>query len=572
MRLSQFPLSTLKETPSDAEIVSHQLMLRAGLIRRLASGLYTWMPLGLRVLKKVEAVVREEMNAAGGVELLMPTIQPTELWQESGRLEQYGPELLRFSDRHEREFCYGPTHEEVITDLARKELKSYKQLPVNFYQIQLKFRDEIRPRFGVMRSREFVMKDAYSFHLDGESLEQTYQAMYRAYSNIFERLGLQFRAVHADTGAIGGQASHEFHVLADSGEDAIAFCPDSDFAANVELAECLAPGVQRPAPGAAMERVATPGAKTIDELCQQFDMSPEQTVKTLIVEASEDCEQDYIALLVRGDHELNDLKAEKHPWVAAPLAMADEKAIRQQVGAGPGSLGPVELSLPIIADRAVVALGGFASGANEDGYHHFNIHWERDLPLPEVADLRNIVAGDPSPDGAGSVEIVRGIEVGHIFQLGDKYSRAMGATVLDENGREAVMTMGCYGIGVTRVVAAAIEQNHDDRGITWPEAIAPFQLAIVPLNQHKSERVRDYAEDLYRRCQALGIDVVLDDREARPGVKFADIELVGIPHRLVVGDRGLDQESLEYRGRCDEQNRDIPLDELEAFLSGLTPT
>ncbi|EDY87462.1 prolyl-tRNA synthetase [gamma proteobacterium HTCC5015] len=521
------------------------------------------------MLKKVEAIVREEMNSAGGVELLMPTIQPTELWQESGRLEQYGPELLRLSDRHERPFCYGPTHEEVITDLARREIKSYKQLPVNFYQIQLKFRDEIRPRFGVMRAREFVMKDAYSFHLDADSLQNTYEAMYRAYSNIFTRLGLRFRAVHADTGSIGGNASHEFHVLADSGEDAIAFCPDSDYAANVELAECLAPSAERPTATAAMEKTATPQAKTIEDLCQQFDLTASQTIKTLIVEASEECDADFVALLLRGDHELNDIKAEKHPWIKAPLSFAEEKAIRKVVGAGPGSLGPINLPLPVIGDRAVASLGGFATGANEDGFHWFGAHWERDVDLPELADLRNIQAGDPSPDGAGHIEIVRGIEVGHIFQLGTKYSESMGATVLDENGKDSVMTMGCYGIGVTRVIAAAIEQNHDNKGIVWPDNIAPFKLAIVPLNQNKSERVRDYAEELYRQCQSKGIDVVLDDRDARPGVKFADIELVGIPHRIVVGDRGLDNGALEYKGRGDADSRDIPLDQLDELLQSL---
>lgn len=568
MRLSQFPLSTLKETPNDAEVISHQLMLRAGLIRRLASGLYTWMPLGLKVLRKVEAIVREEMNRSGAVELLMPTIQPNELWQESGRWEQYGPELMRLHDRHQREFCYGPTHEEVITDLARRELKSYKQLPINFYQIQLKFRDEIRPRFGVMRSREFVMKDAYSFHMDQASLQATYDAMYQTYTNIFTRLGLDFRAVQADTGSIGGNASHEFHVLADSGEDAIAFSDSSDYAANTELAECLAPAGERPTPTAEMELVDTPNAKTIDELVEQFKLPIEKTIKTLVV-ASDTVEDDFIALLVRGDHELNEIKAEKLPEIAEPLRFATEEEIRKAIGAGPGSLGPVNLNIPCIADRSVALMSDFGAGANIDGQHYFNINWERDADLPPVADLRTIQAGDPSPDGKGTISIVRGIEVGHIFQLGDKYSKALNAAVLDESGKEVIMTMGCYGIGVTRVVASAIEQNHDDKGIIWPEAIAPFKLAIVPLNMQKSERVKDYAEELYQKCLSLGIDVVLDDRDARPGVKFADIELTGIPHRIVIGDRGLDNGALEYKSRDGQRADDIALDQLDSFLQSL---
>lgn len=566
MRLSQFPLSTLKETPNDAEVISHQLMLRAGMIRRLASGLYTWMPLGLKVLRKVEAVVREEMNAAGGVELLMPTIQPGELWQESGRWEQYGPELMRLTDRHDREFCYGPTHEEVITDLARRELKSYKQLPINYYQIQLKFRDEIRPRFGVMRSREFVMKDAYSFHMDQASLQQTYDGMYQAYTNIFTRLGLKFRAVDADTGSIGGQASHEFHVLADSGEDAIAFCPDSDFAANIEKAACLPSTEPRPVASAELEKVATPSQHSIDAVADYLNLPAQGIAKTLLVKAAEG---GVIALILRGDHELNDIKAEKHPLIAEPLCFASDKEVFEATGAKAGSIGPVGLSIPVIADNAALQLADFVCGANEDGFHLTGVNWERDLPLAEAFDLRNIEAGDPSPDGKGPIDIVRGIEVGHIFQLGDKYSKALNATVLDENGKEQVMTMGCYGIGVTRVVASAIEQNHDDKGICWPAALAPFTLALVPMNMHKSERVKAYAEELYQQAKDLGIDVVLDDRDARPGVKFADIELIGIPHRLVIGERGLDKGEIEYKGRSDSESRDIPMAQLTEFLQQL---
>lgn len=567
MRLSQFPLSTLKETPNDAEVISHQLMLRSGMIRRLASGLYTWMPLGLKVLRKVEAVVREEMNKSGAIELLMPTIQPGELWQESGRWEQYGPELMRLTDRHDREFCYGPTHEEVITDLARRELKSYKQLPINYYQIQLKFRDEIRPRFGVMRSREFVMKDSYSFHMTQESLQQTYDIMYQTYSNIFSRLGLDFRAVHADTGSIGGNASHEFHVLAESGEDAIAFSNGSDYAANIEKAECLAPSEARPAPTADMTVVDTPKQHTIEDVSTFLDINPEQIIKTLLVAG---VENEVVALLVRGDHELNDIKAEKHPLVAEPLRFASDEEIKQATGATPGSVGPVGLDIPVIADHATLVMSDFVCGANETGKHLIGANWEHDLPLADAFDLRNIEAGDPSPCGSGTIEIVRGIEVGHIFQLGKKYSEALDASVLDENGKEQVMTMGCYGIGVTRVVASAIEQNHDDKGITWPDAIAPFKLALVPMNMQKSERVKAYSEELYQKALALGIDVVIDDRDARPGVKFADIELIGIPHRLVIGDRGLDKEELEYKGRTDSESRDIPMAELEEFLKSLT--
>ncbi|MCG6966187.1 MAG: proline--tRNA ligase [Chromatiaceae bacterium] len=559
MRTSNFPLQTLKEVPADAEIASHRLMLRAGLIRKLAAGLYTWLPLGLRVLRKVENIVREEMDRAGALELLMPAVQPAELWQESGRWEQYGPELLRLSDRHRREFCFGPTHEEIITDLARNELRSYRQLPVNYYQIQTKFRDEIRPRFGVMRAREFLMKDAYSFHLDQASLQQTYNVMHATYCRIFQRCGLDFRPVAADTGSIGGSGSHEFHVLADSGEDAIAFSTSSDYAANVELAEAVAPASAAPAPGRALELVDTPRAKTIAELVEQFAQPIEQTVKTLIVVAAEDAGSELVALLLRGDHELNAIKAEKLPLVAAPLQMASEEQIRAVVNAGPGSLGPINLDLPMIVDRAAAVAGDFSAGANIDGKHYFGINWGRDVALPEVADIRNVVEGDPSPDGQGNLTIARGIEVGHIFQLGQKYSAAMNAGVLDENGRQVTMTMGCYGIGVSRVVGASIEQHNDEQGIAWPTAIAPFTLALVPMQMKKSERVREAAEKLYADLRDAGIDVLFDDRDARPGVMFADMELIGIPHRVVVGERGLDNGEVEYRARRDAENQMLPL-------------
>ncbi len=566
MRVSRFPISTLRETPADAEVISHQLMLRAGLIRRLASGLYTWMPYGLRVLRKVEAIVREEMNNAGAIEVLMPSVQPAELWQETGRWEKYGAELLRIKDRHQREFCYGPTHEEIITDYARKELNSYKQLPINFYQIQTKFRDEVRPRFGVMRAREFLMKDAYSFHLTQESLQATYDTMYGAYSRIFERLGLKFRPVQADTGSIGGNASHEFHVLADSGEDAIAFSDGSQYAANVELAEAVALIAERAAPTQAMREVDTPNAKTIEELVTQFDLPIEKTVKTLIVAASEAIEADFVALLVRGDHTLNEIKAEKLPEVAEPLRFAREDEIRALIGAGPGSLGPVGLNIPVIADRTVANMSDFSAGANNDGKHYFGINWERDVALPPVADLRNVVAGDPSPDGCGTLAIVRGIEVGHIFQLGKKYSEALNATVLDESGRAQVMTMGCYGIGVSRVVAAAIEQNNDQFGIRWPTAIAPFSVVIAPLNMQKSPEVAAKAEELYAQLQAAGVDVLLDDRALRPGAMFADHELLGIPHRIVISERGLQAGELEYKARSGGDAVKIPMTDVLSFI------
>ncbi len=559
MRTSRFPLQTLKETPSDAEIASHQLMLRADMIRKLASGLYSWLPLGLRVLRKVEAIVRDEMNKADAMELLMPSIQPAELWQESGRWEQYGPELLRITDRHNREFCYGPTHEEIITDIARNELRSYKQLPVNFYQIQTKFRDEIRPRFGVMRAREFLMKDAYSFHADAESLQQTYDVMYRTYSAIFERCGLDFRPVVADTGSIGGNASHEFHVLADSGEDAIAFSTGSDYAANVELAEAVCTAT-RPAPTEDLREVDTPNAKTIAELVTQFKLPIERTVKTLVVAADEDCDNAFVALVLRGDHELNEIKAEKLSGVASPLRMATDEEIRATFGAGPGSLGPVNCPVPVIVDRAAAAVADFTAGANSEGKHLFGINWQRDLPEPTVADLRNVIEGDASPDGQGVLTIKRGIEVGHIFQLGRKYSAALKAEVLDENGKAATMTMGCYGIGVSRVVGAAIEQHNDDRGIAWPTAIAPFQLALIPMNMKKSQRVREAAEQLYRQLTAAGVEVLFDDRDARPGVMFADMELIGVPYRLVVGERGLDAGELEFRARSEADNQMIAMD------------
>ncbi|WP_416260808.1 proline--tRNA ligase [Gibbsiella quercinecans] len=566
MRTSQYLLSTLKETPADAEVISHQLMLRAGMIRKLASGLYTWLPTGLRVLKKVENIVREEMNNANAIEISMPVVQPADLWQESGRWEQYGPELLRFVDRGERPFVLGPTHEEVITDLIRNEISSYKQLPLNFFQIQTKFRDEVRPRFGVMRSREFLMKDAYSFHTSQESLQATYNAMYAAYSKIFSRIGLDFRPVQADTGSIGGSASHEFQVLADSGEDDIVFSTGSDYAANIELAEAVAPAEPRAAATEALRQVDTPNAKTIAELVEQFKLPIEKTVKTLLVRAKENSGHQLVALLVRGDHELNEVKAEKLPQVATPLTFASEEEIRAIVGAGPGSLGPINMPLPVVIDRSVAAMSDFGAGANIDGKHYFGINWERDLPLPQVADIRNVVEGDASPDGKGTLLIKRGIEVGHIFQLGTKYSEALKATVQGEDGRNQILTMGCYGIGVTRVVAAAIEQNHDDRGIIWPDAIAPFQVAILPMNMHKSFRVQELAEKLYAELRAHGIDVILDDRKERPGVMFADMELIGVPHSIVIGDRNLDSDEIEYKNRRIGEKQMIKTGEIVDFL------
>ncbi|KGA64975.1 proline--tRNA ligase [Yersinia enterocolitica] len=541
-------------------------MLRAGMIRKLASGLYTWLPTGVRVLKKVENIVREEMNNAGAIEVSMPVVQPADLWQESGRWEQYGPELLRFVDRGERPFVLGPTHEEVITDLIRGEINSYKQLPLNFFQIQTKFRDEVRPRFGVMRAREFLMKDAYSFHTTQESLQETYDAMYAAYSKIFERMDLNFRAVLADTGSIGGSASHEFQVLADSGEDDIVFSTESDYAANIEFAEALAPSAPRAVATEDLRIIDTPNAKTIAELVEQFNLPIEKTVKTLMVHAHEESGHKLVALLVRGDHELNEIKAEKLPQVAKPLTFATEEEIRAIIGAGPGSLGPVNLPLPVVVDRSVAVMSDFGAGANIDGKHYFGINWERDLPLPQVADLRNVVEGDISPDGKGTLQIKRGIEVGHIFQLGTKYSEAMKATVQGEDGRNQVMTMGCYGIGVSRVVAAAIEQNHDERGIIWPDAIAPFQVAILPMNMHKSFRVQALAEELYATLRSHGIDVILDDRKERPGVMFADMELIGVPHNIVIGDRNLDSEEVEYKNRRAGEKQMIKTSEIIDFL------
>ncbi len=564
MRTSQFLLSTLRETPADAEVISHQLMMRAGMVRKLAAGLYTWLPMGLRVLRKVEAVVREEMNRAGAQEVLMPAVQPAELWQESGRWDEMGGEMLRLKDRHDRDFCFGPTHEEVITDLVRHEIRSYKQLPANFYQIQTKFRDERRPRFGVMRSREFLMKDAYSFHVDDASLQQTYERMFETYTRIFSRLGLDFRAVLADTGAIGGSASHEFHVLADSGEDDIAFSTGSDYAANVELAEAVAPAAARPAPSAARVVVETPGQHTIDEVCAFLKVGASQVAKTLLVQGAE--AGSVVALVLRGDHELNELKAEKLEQVAAPLTFATAEEVNKVAGCEPGSVGPLGLAVPVIVDRSAAHMADFVCGANEDGKHVVGVNWERDLPLGQVADIRNVVEGDASPDGKGTLQIKRGIEVGHIFQLGRKYSEAMKASVLAESGKAVTMTMGCYGIGVSRVVAAAIEQNHDDKGICWPAAIAPFQLVLVPMNRHKSQRVREAADSLYDALLAAGVDVLYDDRKERPGVMFADAELIGIPHRLVLGERGLDAGKIEYKGRLDGENQDVALDEVVAFI------
>jgi prolyl-tRNA synthetase len=554
MRLSQYPISTLKEVPSDAEVVSHRLMLRTGMIRRLAAGLYTWMPLGLRTLQKVERIVREEMNRAGAFELCMPTIQPAELWKESGRWSKYGPELLRFKDRHDREFCYGPTHEEVITDIARRELRSYKQLPVNFYQIQTKFRDEIRPRFGVMRAREFLMKDAYSFHADEASLREGYLRMFDAYTRIFTRIGFKFRAVQADSGSIGGNKSQEFHVLAESGEDAIVFSNGDDYAANLELAAALPPPGPRPAATQPMTKIATPGAKTIAQLAEMLKVGPERLLKTLLVDGSDGAA---VALLIRGDHELNAVKAQKLPGVANPLRMASAERVRASTGCEPGFIGPLGFKGKVYADHAAAHMADFVCGGNEKDVHFTAVNWGRDLAEPTPVDLRNVQSGDPSPSGKGTLEIARGIEVGHIFQLGQLYSEALKATVLDEQGNAVAMYMGCYGIGVTRIVAAAIEQNHDENGIIWPDAIAPFQVVLVPINYQKSAQVLETADRLYREFEAAGIDVLLDDRDARPGVKFADSELMGIPHRIVIGDRGLSTGKLEYRHRRETESTEI---------------
>lgn len=563
MLVSHYLLATVKETPSDAELVSHRLMLRAGLIRKLASGLYTWLPMGYKVLRKVEAIVREEMNRSGALELLMPTIQPSELWIESGRWEQYGPELLRLRDRHEREFCYGPTHEEVITDIARRELKSYKQLPVCLYQMQTKFRDEIRPRFGVMRAREFLMKDAYSFNLDKASLQQTYQTMFDAYTRIFTRLGLAFRAVIADTGSIGGDISHEFQVLADSGEDLIVYSDKSDYAANIERAEAWVSNEALPAGKQQRKKIATPGMRTIADLAEHHNLPAAESVKTLIVRGSE---VPLIALILRGDHELNEIKAGHLAAVANPLELVDDAEVKQVVGCGFGSLGPVDLPIPYIVDRDAARLVDFACGANEEDFHFTGVNWGRDVSLDQVADLRNVVAGDASPDGKGALCFTRGIEVGHIFQLGDKYSAAMQATVLDEQGKAKVMQMGCYGLGVTRVVAAAIEQNHDERGIIWPQAMAPFDVVIIPMKFHKSDRVREATEKLYQALLQAGIDVLLDDRNERPGVMFADMDLIGIPHRLVISERGLENAEVEYKKRRGGDLEMMPMAEIVSRL------
>lgn len=573
MRASRYLIATQKETPADAEIISHQLMLRAGMIRKLASGLYTWLPLGLRALRKVERIVREEMDRSGAQEVLMPAVQPAELWQESGRWEQYGGELLRMQDRHGRDFCFGPTHEEVITDMVRNELKSYKELPANFYQIQTKFRDERRPRFGIMRAREFLMKDAYSFHLNAESLDETYQVMHRTYCAIFDRLGLDYRPVQADSGAIGGNASHEFHVLASSGEDAIVFSTDSEYAANIEKAEAVAPTGERPAPAQAMTEISTPGQRTIEAVSRFLNIPENQSVKTLLVhgEAAEDGSQGLVALILRGDHSLNEIKAENLAGVAEPLTMATDEEIKLATGCSPGSIGPVNLPVPVIVDRSAAHLADFVCGANKDDVHLTGVNWQRDVESARIEDLRNVVEGDPSPDGKGTLEIRRGIEVGHIFKLGNKYSRAMNATVLDENGKTAIVEMGCYGIGVSRIVAAAIEQNYDDRGILWPDAIAPFEVVVVTLNARKSPDVMAAGEKLYAELTQAGFDVLLDDRNERPGVKFADMELVGIPHRIVVSDRGIAASTLEYKGRKDADKQDLPLAEVVSFLVNTSP-
>jgi prolyl-tRNA synthetase len=564
MRMSEFFVPTLKETPADAEIVSHQLMLRAGMVRQLASGLYSWLPLGVRAMRKFENIVREEMDRAGGQEVLLPSIQPAEIWIESGRWEKYGPELLRLQDRHERDFCVGPTHEEVITDIARREIRSYRQLPLNLYQIQTKFRDEIRPRFGIMRAREFIMKDAYSFDLDIEAHQKSYDAMYAAYSRIFTRAGLDFRIVEADSGAIGGSRSHEFHVLADSGEDAIGFASDGNFAANLELIPCAAPADPRPQPSRDMDTVDTPDVHTIAELSALLDVAPEACLKTLVVEGENG---DLVALTLRGDHSVNLLKAEALAQVHKPLTMASPERIAARFGCGPGSLGPVGLDMTVICDATAASMADFVCGANVEHRHHTGVNWGRDLPEPEVADLRNAVAGDPAPGGHGTIEIARGIEVGHVFQLGTTYSEPMQSVILDDEGHAVNAFMGCYGIGVTRVVAASIEQNHDDNGIIWPTAIAPFQVALLPMNMHKSMRLRDAVEKLYDELTAAGIEVLLDDRGVRPGVMFAEMDLIGIPHRLVLGERGLDAGTIEYKRRADGEKAELALPDAISLLS-----
>ena len=566
MRTSRFHLATLKETPVDAEIVSHQLMLRSGMIRRHAAGIYSWLPLGLRVLRRVENIIREEMNRAGALELLMPSFQPAELWQESGRWQHFGPELLRIKDRHDRDACIGPTHEEIVTDIFRNEVKSYRQLPLNFYQIQTKFRDEIRPRFGVMRSREFIMKDAYSFDMDPQGMQRSYDIMDQAYVCIFDRFGLDYRAVSADSGAIGGSTSQEFHVLAESGEDAIAFSDQGSFAANIETVEAVAPTQQRAAATAAMQTVETPGMDSIQALADGLQVSPRQCLKTLIVEGEDDT---LVALVLRGDHELNTLKAERLDGVASPLRMAQRDRIKEVLGNDIGSIGPVGIGISCYVDHSAAVLSDFVCGANADGKHFVNANWGRDCDEPAVADLRNIVDGDPSPDGNGKLRILRGIEVGHIFQLGQKYSESMQSQVLDERGKPVAPYMGCYGIGVTRVVAAAIEQNHDERGIIWPEALAPFRLAICPINYHKSETVQKAADEIYQQCVDSGLDTLLDDRALRPGVMFSDLELIGVPHRIVLSERSLAAQQFEYKGRRDAKPQDLPLDDLTSLIERL---
>ena len=566
MKASCFHLVTLKETPVDAEVISHQLMLRAGLIRRLASGIYSWMPLGIRILRKVEKIVREEMDNAGALELLLPAIQPAELWRESGRWDQFGPELLRLKDRHQKDYCIGPTHEEVIADIFRRDIRSYKQLPINFYQIQTKFRDEIRPRFGVMRSREFIMKDAYSFHLDQASLQQTYELMHQAYTKIFTRFGLAFRAVTADSGSIGGSGSQEFHVLADSGEDAIAFSDQGQYASNIEMAEAIAAEPNRPEAGDAMKTIDTPGLYTIEDLAKSTSVDIRQCLKTLVADAEDG---GLVALVLRGDHELNTVKAEKLDAVAIPFRLADREKIKSVLGNNIGSIGPIGLKIQTYVDRSAAMVGNFVCGANTDDQHYINANWGRDCDEPEIADIRNVQDGDPSPDGKGTLKILRGIEVGHIFQLGDKYSEAMQATVLDENGKSSTTLMGCYGIGITRVVAAAIEQNNDDRGIFWPDSLAPFQLAICPVNYHKSDSVKQASDDLYQNCLDRGVEVLLDDRPVRPGVMFSDMELIGVPHRIVLSERGIDAKQFEYKGRRDESAQQYALTELPGFLDKL---
>ncbi len=567
MRTSHYLLATLRENPSDAELISHQLMLRAGMIRKLASsaGLYSWLPSGLRVLRKVEAIVREEMEKAGALEVLMPMVQPSDLWEESGRWGQFGPELLRIHDRHNREFCLGPTHEEVITAIIRDEIRSYKQLPANYFQIQTKFRDERRPRFGVMRAREFLMKDAYSFHTTEDSLKETYQVMYQAYCNVFDRLGLDYRAVLADTGAIGGNASHEFHVLAESGEDAIAFSDGSDYAANVEKAESQAPQQSRPEAAQTLEKISTPNVKTIEEVARFLNVETHHTVKTLLVAGATE-EHPVVALCLRGDHTLNEIKAEKHPLIAAPFEMAGEEQIKHAAGCDAGYVGPVTLQIPVIVDRDAAVLADFVCGANENEHHLTGVNWERDAHISEVYDLRNVVEGDAAPDGKGKLTIKRGIEVGHIFQLGTKYSEAMNATVLDESGKAVTLAMGCYGIGVSRIVAAAIEQNHDEYGIIWPQNIAPFSIVIVPLNMHRSQAVQEAAENLYQSLLDKGVEVLFDDRKERPGVMFADAELIGIPHRIVISEKGLEKGTYEYKHRQHSEKSDIDAENVLNFL------